>query len=114
MATSPFYKTFNLKDSHFINDWADIDTVSLKDLQHVVRLNWCQVNCNHISNSNSVLCLDMKDDIFAFGKIHKNGTIILEGVQGFPFDPETSKIIDALASKAKSKRIDSKYVFVEW
>ena len=108
-----FYKIFNLVESHFNDGWANIDTVSLVDIQNALKLG-CVINLNIEANAKSILGIDMKDDIFAFGKVHKNGTILLEGIQGFPFLAETSTIIEVFAQRVKSKRIDSKYVYVEW
>lgn len=105
-------KIFNIKPSHFKNGWAFFDAMSRKELALAL-----EIGCKLVPNGHmlkTTILMRTYPEFMCFGKVNKEGEIMIEGITGYPSNDVCLRIIDSFYPDAKKKKIDPSYVYVEW
>jgi kynureninase len=105
-------KFLKIKPSHFNDGWANFDEVDYYNLSTI-----CGMGANlvvEINTTRSVTILYEHSELMCFGKISEKGEIVIEGITGFPSDEICVKYLKDVSGLAKKRKIDEKYVYIEW
>jgi hypothetical protein len=108
-----FLKTLNLKKTHFVNGWANIDQVSHSQILELLSLG-CYYNKFDGRVPVTLNILNNFKELMVFGKISDKGYMYFYGVTGFPFNSKCVEFCREISKRATISKIHHHSIYIEW
>ena len=109
-----FLDLFGLKKTQFYKGWAIFDQITGNVLS-VSIIKGCFINMEHHDHvENILLMLRENPELSVFGKISKNGEILLDGLSGLPMSTKCVDQCKNLEQFTKFSKVSHGSVFLEF
>jgi len=104
---------FNIKTGHFVDGWAKFDETTYNQLAQAISFG-CSIKVESGPYLKTLEVLLQYPELMCFGKVSKDGVIVIEGITGFPNDDVCVRFLNNAFEKATRKRIGRDYIFIEF